>query len=238
MGAVTVIADVHASPGDTSQVAARLLDVAPDGTETLVDRGLWRPATGGPTKQVFQLHPNGWNFAEGHVPKLELIAADAADAGLASPATGGPSNGQQADHRLEPRAADAGRSRSRARSTAWSRRRRRRSCPRATSSPPTSRRCRARRPKLTGKKLKVKGGKAIAKVSCPAAFVACNDVEAVAERPGQEGKVSVGRAELGKVKGGKSAKLKVKLSGKAKKTLKKKPKLKVSTELTISEVER
>ena len=36
-----------------------MVDVAPDGQETLVDRGLWRPATGGPTKQVFQLHPNG-----------------------------------------------------------------------------------------------------------------------------------------------------------------------------------
>ena len=43
MGAVSVIAE-FTLPGDTSQVAARLLDVAPDGTETLVDRGLWRPA--------------------------------------------------------------------------------------------------------------------------------------------------------------------------------------------------
>jgi hypothetical protein len=33
--------------------------------ETLVDRGLWRPATGGPKRQVFQLHPNGWTFAAG-----------------------------------------------------------------------------------------------------------------------------------------------------------------------------
>ena len=80
MGAVSVIAD-FTLPGDTSQVAARLVDVAPDNTETLVDRGLWRPATGGPTKQVFQLHPNGWTFAAGHAPKLELIASDAADAG-------------------------------------------------------------------------------------------------------------------------------------------------------------
>ncbi|MCB0875284.1 MAG: acetylxylan esterase [Solirubrobacterales bacterium] len=75
MGAVSVVAKFELS-GDTSQVAARLLDMAPDGTESLVDRGLWRPAEGGPTKQVFQLHPNGWTFAGGHVPKLELIAAD------------------------------------------------------------------------------------------------------------------------------------------------------------------
>ena len=25
---------------------------------------------------MFQLHPNGWTFAEGHVPKLELLPAD------------------------------------------------------------------------------------------------------------------------------------------------------------------
>jgi hypothetical protein len=92
LGATTVIAD-FTLPGDTSQVAARLLDVAPDGTETLVARGLWRPATGGPTRQVFQLHPNGWTFAAGHVPKLELLAADADGAPLAN--YGRPSNDQQ-----------------------------------------------------------------------------------------------------------------------------------------------
>jgi len=92
LGAPTVVAD-FTLPGDTSQVAARLLDVAPDGTETLVDRGLWRPATGGPKRQVFQLHPNGWTFAAGHVPKLELLAADADGSALAN--YGRPSNGQQ-----------------------------------------------------------------------------------------------------------------------------------------------
>ena len=75
LGSPTVIAD-FTLPGDTSQVAARLLDVAPDGQETLVSRGLWRPATGGPTRQVFQLFPNGWKFADGHVPKLELLPKD------------------------------------------------------------------------------------------------------------------------------------------------------------------
>jgi hypothetical protein len=92
LGAGTVIAN-FTLPGDTSQVAARLLDVAPGGTETLVARGLWRPATGGPTRQVYQLHPNGWTFAAGHVPKLELLAADADGAPLAN--YGRPSNNQQ-----------------------------------------------------------------------------------------------------------------------------------------------
>ena len=75
-------------PGATSQVAARLLDVGPDGKETLVARGLWRPKVGSnPVRQVFQLHPNGWHFAAGHVAKLELLPNDAP--------YGRASNGQQ-----------------------------------------------------------------------------------------------------------------------------------------------
>jgi dienelactone hydrolase len=92
LGSPTVIARFTLR-GETSQVAARLLDVAPDGTQTLVARGLWRPAGGGPRRQVFQLHPNGWTFAAGHVPKLELLAADAGGAPLAN--YGRPSDGQQ-----------------------------------------------------------------------------------------------------------------------------------------------
>jgi Acetyl xylan esterase (AXE1)/RTX calcium-binding nonapeptide repeat (4 copies) len=87
MGSPTVIAD-FSSVGPTSQVAARLLDVAPNGQATLVARGLWRPAVGsGPFREVFQLHPNGWRFEEGHVAKLELLPSDAP--------YGRPSNGQQ-----------------------------------------------------------------------------------------------------------------------------------------------
>ncbi len=76
MGSPTLIADFTV-PGPASQVAARLLDVAPDGRETLVARGLWRPGAGlAPRRQVFQLHPNGWRFEAGHVAKLELLPAD------------------------------------------------------------------------------------------------------------------------------------------------------------------
>ncbi len=77
LGSPTVIARFETS-GTNSQVAARLLDVGPDNQETLVARGLWRP-TSGSGKQVFQLHPNGWEFAPGHVAKLELLPADADD---------------------------------------------------------------------------------------------------------------------------------------------------------------
>ena len=82
--------------GDTSQVAARLLDVAPDGTQTLVARGLWRPAIGDRaqgSRQAFQLHPGAWRFERGHVAKLELLGADADDGPLGS--YGRRSNDQQ-----------------------------------------------------------------------------------------------------------------------------------------------
>jgi hypothetical protein len=76
LGAATVIARFTFS-GHTSQVAARLLDVAPDGRETLISRGLWRPQISRhPVRQVFQLHPGAWRFAAGHTVKLELLPND------------------------------------------------------------------------------------------------------------------------------------------------------------------
>ncbi len=77
LGSPTVVADIT-SPGSDSQIAARLLDVdTGTNTQTLVARGLWRPAiTSGPERQVFQLHPNGYRFADGHVVKLELLPKD------------------------------------------------------------------------------------------------------------------------------------------------------------------
>ena len=77
LGAATIVADIL-SPSPNNQLAARLLDVAPDGTETLVARGTYRPDTNtSATKQVFQLHPGGWHFAAGHQAKLELLTSDA-----------------------------------------------------------------------------------------------------------------------------------------------------------------
>ena len=49
------------------------------GDATLVARGIYRPEinTGAePTRQVFQLHPNGYKFEMGHVAKLELLPND------------------------------------------------------------------------------------------------------------------------------------------------------------------
>jgi predicted acyl esterase len=79
IGSPTVIADI-AAPGDSTQLAARLLDVDPGGNETLVARGLFRPdVTKGKetSRQVFQLNPNAYHFAEGHIAKLELLSDDA-----------------------------------------------------------------------------------------------------------------------------------------------------------------
>ena len=74
MGSPTAVAKLSSS-GEFPQIAARLWDVAPDGTQTLVTRAVYRPTDA--RRQVFQLHPNGWHFAAGHVPKLELLGQDA-----------------------------------------------------------------------------------------------------------------------------------------------------------------
>jgi fermentation-respiration switch protein FrsA (DUF1100 family) len=75
LGSPTVIADLAAT-GTDSELAARLLDVFPDGSERLVARGLLRPGSGG-DDVVFQLHPQGYRFAGGHTAKLELLPSDA-----------------------------------------------------------------------------------------------------------------------------------------------------------------
>jgi predicted acyl esterase len=74
MGSPTIIANIE-SPSPNSEIAARLVDVGPEGTETLIARGLYRP-NGGSQEIVFQLHPQAYHFAAGHVPKLELLSSD------------------------------------------------------------------------------------------------------------------------------------------------------------------
>lgn len=74
LGSPTVIANL-ATTGTESELAARLLDVSPDGKERLVARGLLRPGAGGSV--VFQLHPQAYRFAGGDVVKLELLPSDA-----------------------------------------------------------------------------------------------------------------------------------------------------------------
>src|SRR5262245_41843099 len=72
VGAPTIIARGLVAHGSFAQIVGRLWDVAPDGMQTLVTHGIYRPQTAVNEYQVFQLHPNGWHFAAGHSPKLEL----------------------------------------------------------------------------------------------------------------------------------------------------------------------
>ncbi|MGH2981413.1 MAG: CocE/NonD family hydrolase C-terminal non-catalytic domain-containing protein, partial [Solirubrobacterales bacterium] len=75
IGSPTVIARLTAS-GSNAQVSARLWDVGPDGNQAFITRGTFRPAAG-TRKVVFQLHPQGWHFAPGHFPRLQLLGRDA-----------------------------------------------------------------------------------------------------------------------------------------------------------------
>jgi len=73
MGSPRVVAHLTVEGEEYAQVASRLWDVAPDGTQSLITHDFYRPRRDGPGVQVFELHPNGWHFAAGHAPKLELL---------------------------------------------------------------------------------------------------------------------------------------------------------------------
>ena len=236
MGSPTVIADITL-PGDNSQVAARLLDVDPDGQETLVARGLWRPASGGPTRQVFQLHPNGWTFAEGHVPKLELLPKDW-NPGL----TGGygrASNDQQPvtvsnlELRL-PVVEKPGSFKGLVGAAA------KRFLPDGYELAADFAALANPHPKLAKRKLKRKGSKLIGKLACPANFAACNQLKVTLTtkkpKPTAKKPKTVAKGKLSSVPGGKSKKLKLKLTGKAKRYLSRKSKLKVYVQIRSAEL--
>jgi hypothetical protein len=78
LGSPTVTADLHVT-GQYAYLAARLLDVDPEtGRQTLVARGTYRIDPDSPNGvQTFQLHPNGWKFADGHIPTFQLLGRDA-----------------------------------------------------------------------------------------------------------------------------------------------------------------
>jgi dienelactone hydrolase len=78
VGSSTVIAE-FSTPAANDQVIARLYDENVSAkTEQLIGRAMLRPLNpgGGFTQQAFQLHPQAWNVAAGHVVKLELLTAD------------------------------------------------------------------------------------------------------------------------------------------------------------------
>lgn len=73
LGSPTITAQLAVS-GTFPEVIGRLVDVGPDGSRTLVARGIYRPDPSG--RQTFQLHPGAWRFAAGHRPELELLGQD------------------------------------------------------------------------------------------------------------------------------------------------------------------
>jgi fermentation-respiration switch protein FrsA (DUF1100 family) len=75
LGRPTVEAQI-ASTGQFGQIDARLWDVSPDGTQLLVDRGVYALTSGQSGKVIFQLHGNGYRFAKGHKVELQLLGRD------------------------------------------------------------------------------------------------------------------------------------------------------------------
>lgn len=78
LGSPMVTADLQVT-GEFAYIAARLVDVDPvTNTETLVSRGAYRIDPNAPNgRQTFQISANGWHFATGHLPELELLGRDA-----------------------------------------------------------------------------------------------------------------------------------------------------------------
>jgi hypothetical protein len=75
LGLPTVTARIAAT-GSFGQLDSRLWDVSPDGRQRLISRGAYRLRDGQTGRIVVQLHGNGWCFAPGHRPKLELLGKD------------------------------------------------------------------------------------------------------------------------------------------------------------------
>jgi predicted acyl esterase len=65
-----------AATGPFGQLNSRLWDVSPDGTRRLISRGAYRLRDGESGRIALRLHGNGWCFAPGHRPKLELLGKD------------------------------------------------------------------------------------------------------------------------------------------------------------------
>ncbi len=78
LGAPEVHVDISTT-GSNAYLAARLFDVDPaTNTAVLVSRGVYRIDPNHPDGAVtFPLSANGWHFAAGHVPELELLGKDA-----------------------------------------------------------------------------------------------------------------------------------------------------------------
>jgi hypothetical protein len=238
MGSPTVIADINSSSAN-NEMMARLLDVGPDGTETLVDRASYRPAIGS-SRQLFQLHPSGWHFKPGHTPKLELLPKETGGAAFNS--YGRPANGQgpitvsNLDFRI-PTLDKPGAANGQVKSAR----------PKVVPSGYTLARDFAALPtgvnaRLAPGKVKLKGGNAFVRVDSPAAWDACHaTVRLLAPKGAIASGGKVRRVVIAKNKvpaaiaGGKRGVVKLKLTKKARKALRGKKGLKVQVQLSTAE---
>jgi fermentation-respiration switch protein FrsA (DUF1100 family) len=75
MGLPTVRAQIKTT-GNFGQIDARLWDIAPNGRQTLISRGVYSLRNDQSGGIKFQLHGNGWRFAKGHVAELQLLGRD------------------------------------------------------------------------------------------------------------------------------------------------------------------
>jgi len=76
LGRPTIEARIS-STGQYGQIDARLWDVSPEGTQLLVDRGVYALENAQSGLIALQLHGNGYHFAKGHKVELQLLGRDA-----------------------------------------------------------------------------------------------------------------------------------------------------------------
>ena len=67
----------HTGTGQGAQLNARLYDVLPDGTQVLMDRGVYRLGQDLNGTTTLPLHGAGWRFPKGHRIRIELTQNDA-----------------------------------------------------------------------------------------------------------------------------------------------------------------
>jgi hypothetical protein len=75
MGLPKVTAEIRTT-GLQGELNARLWDVDPDGRQRLISRGPYRLENNQSGRVTFQLYGNGYRFARGHRPKIELLGKD------------------------------------------------------------------------------------------------------------------------------------------------------------------
>jgi hypothetical protein len=226
MGSPTVIAE-FLEKDPNSQVAARLLDVAPDETETLVARALWRPEIGTrPSLQVFQLHADGYRFEAGHIAKLELIAADGP--------YGRPSNEQQpisvSNLRLRlPVLEKPGTAKGYVKAPAE------KYVPKGYELAGDFKSLHNPGAKPVGA-VRLKGHRFLVRVHCPKAWVGCDNGTVVVHGSGKARKRVLGRGRFTHIAGGRAKTIGVRLRGSAARYLPRPPRSQVR--LTVRTAER